>query len=84
MCVMSMVMDFYNDKWEEKFKNIRLHPLNLEPPITDEEINEFRQLLERAHEYDKKHNEPNCEMEEKKEKIRKLAQELGVKVDFIE
>lgn len=47
-------------------------------PITDEEIEEFRRLLARAREYDKRNNEPNCEMEEKKQKLRALAKELGI------
>jgi len=47
-------------------------------PITDEEIQEFRRLLDRAREYDRRNNEPNCEIEEKKQKLRDLAKELGI------
>lgn len=84
MCVVSMVMDHYWEKWSP----LTGQPLvrigtTIEPAITDAEIREFRALLERAREYDKKNNEPNCELEEKREKIRKLADELGVKVDFL-
>lgn len=50
---------------------------------TQEEIDEFRRLLEKAREYDKEHNEPDCEIEEKREKLRKLAVELGVEIDFV-
>lgn len=50
---------------------------------TQAEIDEFRRLLERAREYDIKNNEPNCEMEEKRKKIKDLADELGIKIDFI-
>ena len=88
MCVVSMVMDHWRD---------RLNPLvpsqtstgigitNYEPPITDHEIREFRKLLERAREYDKKHNEPDCEMESKKKEVMELAEKLGIadKLSFI-
>lgn len=102
MCVMSMVMDHYYDRWWPR----RVEPLSPyiqpvmpfpiapvpmtpfpsipepAPLITQEELNEFRQLLERAREYDRKHNQPDCELDEKKEKLQKLAEELGVKISF--
>lgn len=53
------------------------------PVITAEEIAEFRKLLERAREYDRKHNQPDCELEEKRMKIRELATTLGVEIDFL-
>ena len=66
--------------WEKiKEQMNKLVDLNPKPnPITSEEIQEFRRLLERAREYDKRNNEPNCEMEEKKQKLRDLAKELGI------
>lgn len=45
--------------------------------LTQEQIDDLLDLLKRAKEYDKRNNEPDCELEEKKEKIRKLAKELG-------
>lgn len=99
MCVVSMVMDHYYDKWrqlptppdplakpqpsiQEVFNT--LLPKAKEPPITDEEIREFRALLQRAREYDKRNNEPDCEMESKKAAIRTIAKQLGVDVSFID
>ena len=73
MCTVSMIMDHYGDKWDR-------YPPSLP---TQEEINEFKELLNRAREYDKRNNEPNCELKEKRDKILKLAEELGVKIDFI-
>jgi len=58
-------------------------PAPLVPPITKEEIEEFRKLLDRAREYDKKNNEPDCELEWKKERLLKLAKELGINIEFI-
>lgn len=88
MCVVSMIMDHYDDKWNKKIqepKTIKYEPgdgINI-PAITKEEIEEFRTLLERAREYDKRNNEPNCELESKKKKILDLAKELGVEINFI-
>lgn len=92
MCVVSMIYDHYYDKWWEKLHppppTVVPIPLPIPapvaiPPITPEEIAEFRKLLERAREYDRKNNEPDCELEEKREKLKKLAQELGVEIEFI-
>lgn len=51
------------------------------PTLTAEERVEFRRLLNLQREYDRKHNE--LELEEKMEKLRKLADELGVKICFL-
>lgn len=59
-------------------------PQPQQKPITDDEIRELRELLRRAREYDKKNNEPDCELEEKKKKLLDLANELGVDIAFIE
>lgn len=82
MCVVSMVNDFFHDKWQPRVPNPFVYP-PIEPAITSEELKEFRELLERAREYDKKHNQPDCELEEKKKKVLKLAEQLGVKIDFL-
>jgi hypothetical protein len=80
MCVVSMIMDAKYDQWQ-KYVN-RFIPLP-SPQITQAEIDEFRELLRRAREYDKKHNEPDCELEEKRKRIKDLAEELGIEVDFV-
>lgn len=80
MCVMSMVMDHYYDKWY----TLTADPLPQQPlSITPEEVEEFRKLLERAREYDRQHNQPDCELEEKRRKVKELADALGVSIDFI-
>jgi hypothetical protein len=85
MCTVSMVMDHYWDKWQpyqpsNPFVPIGVVPL---PAISKEEIEEFRRLLERAREYDKRNNEPDCELAQKRERVKRLAEELGVKIDFL-
>jgi len=79
-----MVMDHYYEKFQEK-KSIPWPPYVYppQPMITQEEIEEFRKLLERAKEYDKKNNEPDCELEEKRKKVKDLAKELGVEIAFL-
>lgn len=93
MCVSSMVMDHYGDKWEklrkemEKFEYTYPTPIIPQPhpsPILLSELEELKILLEKAREYDKKNNQPDCGLDEKKERLRKLAEELGVKIDFID
>ena len=87
-CVVSMVMDHYWEKWNPPPYVVPHVPFPVyvppQPPIpTPAEIEEFKKLLERAREYDKKNNEPDCELQEKKDKLLKLAEELGVKIDFL-
>lgn len=86
MCVVSMVSDHYLDKWTCK-RDWQINNPGIYPPyersVTPEEIEEFRRLLERAREYDKKHNQPDCELQEKKDKLLKLADELGVEITFL-
>ena len=98
MCAVSMIIDHYDDEWNKKYRPWKyvpsapaVWPIIPDPnkkrplPPTDEEIDEFRRLLERAREYDKRNSEPDCELESKKDKIRALAEELGIgdKIDFI-
>lgn len=95
MCVMSMIMDHYGDKWQKLIQPV--HPWVVpvtpvpyvvpvvvpQPAITPEEAEEFRRLLDRAREYDRKTGQPDCELESKRQRVRELAERLGVKVDFV-
>jgi hypothetical protein len=103
MCVVSMVMDDYYDRWGNRrpwgpsFPTTGpgidypiVYPTQTPPTITVSnpqitllEVEEFRKLLERAREYDKRHNEPDCELSEKKERLLALAKELGVEINFL-
>lgn len=47
------------------------------------EVEEMKQLLERAADYDKRNNEPNCEMEDKVALLKKVAEAVGVNLDEI-
>lgn len=79
MCTVSMIYDHFHDKWNEW----RTAPSPAAPAITPEEIEEFRRLLERAREYDRRHGQPDCELEEKRRRLKDLAKELGVEIEFV-
>lgn len=88
MCVYSMISDHFYDKWNpwpnypEPWKP---NPYAPQPPVkipSKEDIDEFYKLLERAREYDKRTGQPDCDLEDKKVKLRKLAEELGITIEF--
>lgn len=90
MCTVSMIMDHYEDSWRRRFVQPPIEWPYTSPSVppapkmpTQAEIDEFRRLLERAREYDKRNGEPDCELEEKRQRIKDLAEKLGVKVEFV-
>lgn len=92
MCVYSMVMDHYHDKWNQppyKFPQLPepmvrpIEPPALPKPITADEIDEFRRLLERARKYDVETGQRDCETDEKRKRLLDLAKELGVEISFV-
>lgn len=86
MRTVSMVMDWKHDEWYRRMTPDVSPPSQPIPAIklpTPEEIDEFRRLLERAREYDRKMGQPDCELEEKRQKVRDLAKQLGVSVEFV-
>lgn len=94
MCVMSMVIDHYNEDWRRRYQNSYDGPAPYSYPYwpsgpskpsypSQEDLESLRKLIERAKEYDAKNNEPHCEMDEKKKKLLDLAKELGVEINFL-
>lgn len=92
MCVVSMILDHYRDEWRRRYIPQPILPMpgiNYPIPVsprgpTQEEVDEFRRLLDRAREYDKRNNEPDCEMDDKKRQLKELAEKLGVNISFID
>ena len=98
MCVVSMVYDWTWDKWNRRYNPPPIVvpnpaapyypwpavpvPQPTPPAPTPEEVQEFRDLLDRAREYDKRTSQPDCETEEKRRKLLDLADQLGIKIDF--
>lgn len=50
--------------------------------LTPEEIDELRVILEKAREYDERTGQPDCETEDKIEKLKKLILELAPEADI--
>lgn len=91
MCQYSMIMDAKTDDWRRRYWSQTPQPLpnplpppqRLVPFPTQIELEEFRRLLERARAWDKEHNQPDCELEDKKTKLKAMAKELGVEISFV-
>jgi len=94
MCVVSMIMDHYYDEWWRRYRNPTLPPVTIpvfpytpqplpQPMPTQQELDEFRRLLDRARKYDKDNGEPDCELEQKRQKLKGMAKELGVDISFV-
>lgn len=99
MCVVSMIGDFYSDKWKQpksfppdpteqinildlmKFPNSTISREEFES--LKREVLEMKELLKRAVEYDKRNNEPHCEMEEKVALLKKVAEYVGVTLEDV-
>ena len=87
MCVVSMVMDHYRDKWEPYVQQPTVWPVvigKIPPTITAEEVAEFRRLLERAREYDKRMGQPDCEVDDKRQILKRIAAALGIDISFVD
>ena len=86
MCVVSMVIDHATTTWPRRIPTPWPwnDPTPPQPLISPDELKEFRELLERAREYDRKNSEPECEQDDKRELLKKLAKQLGVDVSFVD
>lgn len=94
MCVVSMVGDFYADKWRELYKMPPQTPAqqpvipSIWPVFNNVSREEFdalklevltmKELLKRAKLYDEQTGQPNCEMDEKVAMLKKIAEAVGV------
>lgn len=97
MCVVSMIGDHYRDIWTTPQRDgwhIPVQqptgPIILPSPISREEFDalkkevmEMKALLKRAKDYDERNNEPECEVDEKMDLLRKVAKLVGVDLDDV-
>jgi hypothetical protein len=96
MCVVSMVSDHYAEKWRrlpwsEPFPVIDWpHSPQAPLAVTREEFDALKRdvegmkaLLKRAKEYDERNGEPDCEVDEKMDLIRRVAAAVGVDLDDV-
>ena len=88
MCTVSMVGDFYSEKWRPQFPDsfpAAPQTLTFWPGVTREEFDQLKRevqdmklLLERARDYDRANGEPECSQEEKLALLRRVAELVGV------
>ncbi len=94
MCVMSMIGDHYEEKWFPDKITITpeiVWPTYIPPtgPTQQEfddlkkEVLEMRKLLKKAKQYDEDTGQKDCEIEEKMELLRKVAEAVGVDLDDV-
>jgi len=87
-----MVLDTYTVKPKEWWVPVFPKEYNLSEDIIkalqkaelDRKIRELEELIQKAREYDKKNNQPDCELDEKRQALKKIADDLGVKIKFLE
>jgi hypothetical protein len=98
MCVVSMVMDHYDDWWKRNppFQP-PLQPIQPLSPITinygevsraefeelKKRVDEMISLLKRAKIYDESTNQPNCESEDKMTRLRDICKIVGIDLDEV-
>ena len=98
MCVVSMVGDWYHDKWKD-YPPVQPYYVPQTVPATTvvlntgvsqeefdklkKEVEDMKELLRRAKIYDEKNNEPNCEIEEKMKFLRRVAEAVGINLDDV-
>ena len=94
MCAVSAIMDHYGDKWgrgapirspNSDFTFEMLTPAEIQKlrEFILNDLPEFKALLERMRQYDIDNDQPDCELEEKKQRVLDLAEELGIEIDFL-
>jgi hypothetical protein len=91
MCVVSMIGDHFHDKWKQpnyvqQFEQIKIDGPSISKEDFDslkKEVLEMKELLKKAIKYDKDNNEPDCEVEEKLETLKKVAALLGVDLNDV-
>lgn len=97
MCAYSFVADWGYEKLTFPVQPIviphTVFPSITYPPIAPVEyvpseewkkqfLKDLMDLLGKAKKYDDDNGEPNCELESKKEKLKAIADELGVEITF--
>lgn len=84
-----MIGDHYREKWRD-FETSQIYWPPANPAVTKaefdalrREVEEMKALLKRAKTYDERNNEPNCEIEDKMDFLRKVAKLVGVDLDDV-
>jgi hypothetical protein len=93
MCSVSMVGDHYNDIWKQKpwyeesvgitIRNVPAAISRAEFDHLKRQVEEMKELLKRAKKYDEDNGERDCEVDQKMEILRKIAQMVGINLDDV-
>lgn len=94
MCVVSMTGDFFGDRIPKQYPWVPspspiIIPIIPPAPSREEfdalkkEVELMRDLLAKYKEYDKKNNEPDCEIDQKMKFLRQVAESVGVDLDEV-
>lgn len=86
-----MIGDYYDYKWRRtKPWYPYTIPIWPETEISKQEfddlkheIEELKELLRRAKQYDIDNNEPDCEIDEKMDKLKRVAEIVGIDLDEV-
>lgn len=80
MCVVSMVMDHYTEKWATLDVPTYTYsaPSRVEFDELKKEVLEMKELLRKAKIYDVENNQADCEKEDKVALVKKIAEMVGV------
>lgn len=81
MCVVSMVIDHYNDRWRNYVTvspdELRISKLERDYEELKREVENMRNLLVRAKEYDERTNQPDCR-KESVDLVKRVAEAVGI------
>lgn len=80
MCTVSMVLDDRFNKWPIMLDPISIPVSRVEFDKLRKEVEELKELIKAAQKFDEATGQPNCEDAEKMEKLRKIAEILGVEI----
>ena len=94
MCVVSMIGDHFSQKWGTGGNQFNVPNNNglsaangfvskYEFDALKREVEEMKELLRRAKEYDERTGQKDCEQDEKLRKLREIARLVGVDLDEI-
>ncbi len=88
MCMVSVIGDLYKDKFTKPpyapdydFTAYTQAVTRVEFEALRKEVSDMKKLLEMAKDYDQKHGEPDCEIEEKMKLLRSVAKAVGINLD---
>lgn len=91
MCIVSMVSDGWKEQFPERWPKFNTNGLvyptqsisREEFDTLKKEVKELKKLLKAAKKFDKITDQPNCEMDDKINFIKKIAEFVGVNLESV-